>query len=98
QQRDALEEERKEIASGRRTDSILAPIVATLGTALLCLLPAGMACFVLCQVPRSEPAQISELLIEDLVAEQPRLLPPSARQLPTEPRRLEPPTAAADSL
>jgi hypothetical protein len=90
QQRDALESERKEIADDRRTDSVLGPIVATLGTALLCLLPVAVACFVLWQTPRSEPAQISELLIEDLASERPKLLPP-APQNPHVTLRLTPP-------
>ena len=91
QQRDDLEHERRRIAAQRRSESLLAPILLTLGTLLLCLLPVGVAGYALylsrCSVP--EMADVGQILIEELVSESPRLLPPPAS--PTVPR-LEPPT------
>jgi hypothetical protein len=94
-QRDELEEQRQQIAAQRRTESLLAPIVLTLGTALLCLLPVGVAAYAL-YVSRSsvpEMADVGQILVEELVSESPKLLPPPAS--PSAPR-LEPPTDEPD--
>jgi len=74
QQRDSLEQERKGIADQRHTESLLAPIVATLGAGLLCLLPVGVACLLLWHVNQSEAPDVSQVLIEDALSERPKLL------------------------
>jgi len=84
QQRDALEQERRDIATQRRTESLLAPILATLGAGLLCLLPVAVAGLILRHINRSEAPDVSQLLLDDMVSEQPRLTtsktsPPASR-------------------
>lgn len=96
QQRDVLETERKALAADRRTESVLAPIVATLGTAFLCLFPVGVACFVLWHAPPSASNDIAELLIVDLASDHPRLRPPAAHS-PAAPR-LESPVPPSEPL
>jgi ABC-type transporter Mla subunit MlaD len=89
-QRDDLEHQRQRIAALRTSESLLAPILLTLGTAFLCLLPIAVAGYVL-YLSRSgvpEMAEVGQILIEELVSETPRLLPPPA---PPSTRRLEPP-------
>lgn len=90
-QRDSLENERRVMAGQRRTESVLAPIVINLGTALLCLLPLAIACYALqlarCDVP--DLGMLNQILIEDLVANKPRL------QAPVQPR-LESQAPASD--
>jgi len=90
-QRDDLEHERRRVAAQRRSESLLAPILLTLGTAFLCLLPIGVAGYAL-YLSRSgvpEMADVGQILIEELVSETPKLLlaPPSPSVA-----RLEPPT------
>jgi ABC-type transporter Mla subunit MlaD len=91
QQRDSLESERKDIARQRRTESVLAPILLTLGTALLCLLPVAVACFVLRQADRTDPPEFAQMLVEDLVADKPMLLPPPSAPPPSSQPRLQGP-------
>lgn len=74
QQRDDLEQERRGIAGQRHTESLLAPILFTLGAGLLCLLPVGVACLLLWHVNKSEAPDVSQVLIEDALAERPKLL------------------------
>ena len=69
-----LEQERRDIAGQRHTESLLAPIIATLGAGLLCLLPVGVACLLLWHVNKSEAPDVSHLLIEDALSERPKLL------------------------
>jgi hypothetical protein len=80
---DKLETERKEIAQVRRTESILIPAAKIIGGAALAL-AVVLFCWTLLVGLRgsdSTDADVSELLISDLVSEQPRLL--------TEPHRLD---------
>lgn len=74
QQRNDLEQELREIAGQRHTESLLAPILFTLGAGLLCLLPVGVACLVLWNLNQSEAPDVSHVLIEDALAERPKLL------------------------
>jgi hypothetical protein len=77
-QRDALESERKDWAVQRRTESVFAPVVSTLGMTLLALLPLVLCWHMLHGLGRSEEHQISELLIQEIVSPEPTLLPPPA--------------------
>jgi hypothetical protein len=89
-QRDDLEYQRQRIAALRTSESLLAPILLTLGTAFLCLLPIGVAAYALYLSRSSVPemADVGQILIEELVSETPKLLPPPA---PPSAPRLEPP-------
>jgi hypothetical protein len=79
QQRDQLESERREIADKRLRESILAPILANLGP-----LRVGALVLVFCALlvygldsDKGEGDVVAEILIEELVAERPILLPPA---------------------
>ncbi len=75
QQRDLLEADRRSIASERRYDSLTAAAVVNIGLWLACLLPLVVAWLVLRQPQSSADDQaIVEVMLEDLVADKPRLL------------------------
>lgn len=74
-QRDALETERKTWARQRRTESVYAPILSTLGMTLLALLPLVLCWYLLQGLGRTDDEQIGEILIADIVSEEPQLLP-----------------------
>lgn len=85
-QRDSLEEERREIASARVTDPIIAAALMDAGLLLACVLPLVL-CWQLLRRGDTEPADalVAEVLLNDLVATQPLLLaPPSQRLLTSE--------------
>ena len=86
-QRDALETERKEWARQRSTESVYAPILSTLGMTLLALLPLVLCWYLLQGLGRTDDEQIGEILIEDIIAEEPQLLP--APPAASSPRVLE---------
>lgn len=75
-QRDALEQERRKMASQRVTQSYLAPILWHLGMLMLCLLPIALAILVLRTHEPDDLNAVNEILVHELVSEQPRLLPP----------------------
>lgn len=80
--RDRLEDERREIAKQRNRDPIISASIQTVGLFVACLLPLVVCVFLLRQLSRSEPDDqaVCELLIHELVTDQPRLLPgPSLR-------------------
>lgn len=83
-QRDALEQERRQIAATRIRDSLLAPVLWHLGTMALCMLPIALVILVIRQRLPSEPELINEVLIEDMLSEAPRLISASrpAHRLP----------------
>jgi hypothetical protein len=75
-QRDALEEERREFAAKRHLDPVIAAAITNIGLLAACLLPLILCWLLLCR--RIEPAddhEIAEVLLEDLVADRPLLLP-----------------------
>jgi hypothetical protein len=83
--RDHLETERKQIAQQRHRDPILAASIQTVGLILAALLPLVICIFVLKQMSRSEPddGAVAELLVSELTAERPLLLPaPALRTAP----------------
>lgn len=76
QQRDSLEQDRREFAAQRNRDPIIAESIRQIGLIAACLLPL-LICWWLLRQP-VEPADdqaISELLISELTATQPLLLP-----------------------
>jgi hypothetical protein len=92
QQRTAVEDERRAIATERIRDPIIAN--ALIGAVILaaCVLPIVLAFFVLRGAHQAEPddAALSELLVQELVAEEPLLLPrQSLPALETQPTRTE---------
>lgn len=74
-QRDALEEDRKQLAAARQRDSLLATALVTLGYLTACMLPLVLCWYLLRHSGEidSDP-QITDALLEDLVSPQPRLL------------------------
>jgi len=83
--RDQLEAERKQIAQQRHRDPILAASIQTVGLVAAALLPLVVCIYVLKQMSRSEPddGAVAELLVSELTAERPLLLPaPALRTTP----------------
>lgn len=75
-QRDSLENDRRSLAAKRRLDPIVASAITNVGLLLACLLPLVLCWYLLHR--RVEPADdtaVAEVLLDDLVAERPLLLP-----------------------
>ncbi|MCH7687347.1 MAG: hypothetical protein IH899_11810 [Planctomycetes bacterium] len=81
-QREDMEQERRNIAAHRHRDPLIAQTISTVGLTLACLLPLLLAGYVIYALNRSsdENDALSELLIMEMTADQPLLLPSS---LPT---------------
>ncbi|MCY2995964.1 MAG: hypothetical protein NTY19_50155 [Planctomycetota bacterium] len=76
-QRDELEKERRSLAAERRMDPIIAAAISNVGLVLACLLPLVL-CWRLLRAPDDAADRlITEVLIENLVAEHPLLAPTS---------------------
>jgi hypothetical protein len=73
-----LENERQDIAGDRRTESLVVPAVKTLGAIAVAVLAIGFCLVLLFGLRKSDDtdAQLGELLIHEIVGDQPRLLPP----------------------
>jgi hypothetical protein len=80
-QRDQLETERREIATQRHRDPIIAVAIENTGLVLACLLPLLVCVYVLWSIGRSRDtdAAVTDLLVQELVSERPMLLPPPGR-------------------
>ena len=79
QQRDSLEAERREIATQRGRDPIIASAIQYVGVLLACLLPLLVCIYVLrasCHSDESD-AVVAEILIEDVASSEPTLIPPT---------------------
>ncbi|MBL6706200.1 MAG: hypothetical protein ISQ06_08815 [Planctomycetaceae bacterium] len=72
-----LEQDRREIAEQRHRDPIIAAVIQDFGLVIACLLPLVVAVFVIRQMQSQEPdhAAVAELLVLELTADEPRLLP-----------------------
>ncbi len=72
-----LEQDRREIAEQRHHDPIVAAAIQDFGLIIACLLPLVVAVFVIRQIQSQEPdhAAVAELLILEMTADEPRLLP-----------------------
>jgi len=91
-QRDVLEEERRQWAGQRGRDPILAAAITSVGVVLACLLPL-LLCIYVVRALRDEAtndAAVAELLVEELAADQPLLLP-SPGGAPALPHKAGPP-------
>ncbi|MDP6557884.1 MAG: hypothetical protein QGF59_02490 [Pirellulaceae bacterium] len=76
-QRDQLEVERRQLATERYRESLLAPVLPHVVLLVVCALPLVLAWYLLhgWRCESQDDLAIGELLIEELVSEQPRLLP-----------------------
>lgn len=76
-QREGLEAERRQLANERHRAPIVAAAVSQVGMILACLLPLGLCGYLLYVMRHSSEADaaVTELLIEEIVAEEPRFLP-----------------------
>jgi hypothetical protein len=75
-QRDILENERRDFAAKRRLDPIIASAVRSIGLLLACVLPLVLCWYLLRQpVEPADDQAVAEVLLEDLVADDPLLLP-----------------------
>ncbi len=72
-----LEQDRREIAEQRHREPIIAAMMQDFGLFIACLLPLVVAVFVIRQMQSQEPdhAAVAELLVHELTADEPRLLP-----------------------
>ena len=77
-QRDQLESERREIAGQRRHESILAPILESLGPLLVVFAVLFFCGLLVSSLSPDEDGgdAVAEILIEEITADQPTLLPP----------------------
>ncbi|MFH1304632.1 MAG: hypothetical protein ABIK07_26565 [Planctomycetota bacterium] len=75
-QRDQLEAERREIADSRNQDPIIAAAITRVAFVVVSLLPL-LICWLLLQqkVESADKNEITELLLDDLVSAEPRLMP-----------------------
>ena len=75
--RGQLEQDRREIAEQRHRDPIVATAIQNTGLVIACLLPLIVAVYVIRQMQSQEPdhAAVAELLVLELTADEPRLLP-----------------------
>jgi hypothetical protein len=73
---DRLEQDRREIASQRHRDPIIAAVIHNCGLVIACLLPLLVAVLVIRQMQSQEPdhAAVAELLTLELTSDEPRLL------------------------
>ena len=79
-QRTSIDQERQNLAQQRYRESLLAPILASIGLALVTALPLILSWYLLQTLKSAPPdeAAVAQLLITDLVAHQPVLRIPSA--------------------
>ena len=78
-QREEMEQKRRDIAAQRHRDPIVAQTISVVGLTLACLLPLLLAGYVVYSLNRSNDDNnaLSELLIMEMTADQPLLLPSS---------------------
>lgn len=76
-QRTTVAQERKELTEQRRQESLLAPVLTTIGYLLVTALPLVL-CWYLLYTLKNTPVDetaVTQLLVQDLLSEQPVLLP-----------------------
>ena len=90
-QRDGLEEERRQIAAARYRELLISSAITTIGLLLVGGLPLLVCIYLLRAVHKSEAsdAVLAEVLIDEILAEEPRMLPLSASAAWEEPPRLK---------
>jgi len=82
-QREEMEQERRDIAARRHRDPVIAKAISAVGLTLACLLPLFLAAYIIRAVTQDgeDSDALSELLIVELTAEQPLLLPMAPRSV-----------------
>ena len=83
QQLSDLESERRQIAKQRGRDPIIAQTIGGVGLTLACLLPLLLAGYVIYSLNRSSDDNdaLSEMLVMEITAEKPKLLPMASRSV-----------------
>ena len=77
EQRSQIDTQRQALAQERDRDSILGPVITTLGTLLVCALPLVLCWHLLHGLRHGdEVTEINQLLVEEIVSDEPILLPP----------------------
>lgn len=96
-QREELEQERRGIAAARHRDPLVAEAIKTVGLWIACLLPLGLAGWVLHRMhgDSSDAAAVGELLVHELTTDEPKLLPVQYERPPAIEHR---PGAQSDDL
>ena len=84
EQRQTVEAERRQLAEQRHRAPLIAAAITQVGMLLLCALPLALCMYLLYVLRQSGPQDdaLTELLIEEMAAEQPRLLSDSHRLPP----------------
>jgi len=99
QQRDALEQERRQIAGERIRDPIIAESIRAVAGLIAAILPLLVCLFLLRGLfHKSDQEALAEVLIEDLVSRQPLLREPAAVSLPGTGRDPRLPAEPAEEL
>ena len=82
-QREEMEQERRDIAAQRHRDPVIAKAIGAVGVTLACLLPLLLAGYIIRAVTQhgDESAALSELLVVEMTADQPLLLPRTPRSV-----------------
>jgi hypothetical protein len=76
-QRTTIDQERRDLADERYRESLLAPVLTSIGLLLVTALPLVLCWYLLHTLKNSptDEAAVTQLLVQDLVAERPILLP-----------------------
>jgi len=99
QQRDALEQERRQIVGERIRDPIIAESIRAVAGLIAAILPLLVCLFLLRGLfHKSDQEALAEVLIEDLVSRQPLLSKPAAASLPGTGRELRLSAEPAEEL
>ena len=91
-QRTTIDQERRNLADERYRESLLAPVLTSIGLLLVTALPLVL-CWYLLQTLKNSPtdeAAVTQLLVQDLVADRPILLPSTSAYEPSGSRRRVP--------
>ncbi len=77
-QRAQIDAEHQTLAAERNRESILGPLITSIGALAVCALPLILCWFLLNGLRKGsgQEADLSQLLVEEIVAERPILLPP----------------------
>lgn len=82
-QRDHLEEDRRQLADQRHRDPIIAATIMQVGMVVACVLPLILCWYLLHRGPaQADDSAVAEVLIQDLTAESPLLLPSPTERFP----------------
>ena len=82
-QREEMEQDRRQIATQRHRDPVIAESIKVIGAWIACLAPLALAAYLLLHLRTDTPDDhaVAELLVSELTADQPRLLPISLQPI-----------------